>query len=152
MEMGRVNPFTPGAGGLPPFLAGREPEQRLVRRLVGRLRAGLPPGPPVVFWGPRGNGKTALLGWTEREVEAVEGLDRIWMTPADLPDPEVSMRRLGFEPLVERCLAENPSVGDATMIREAIAGPALEARSKRKPFVLFLDEATPSAPKSAHCW
>ncbi len=101
----------------------------------------------MVFWGPRGNGKTALLGWTEREVEAVEGLDRIWMTPADLPDPEVLMRRLGFEPLVERCLAENPSVGDATMIREAIAGPALEARSKKKPFVLFLDEAHTVRPE-----
>lgn len=136
-----MNPFTPGAGGLPPFLAGREPEQRLVRRLVGRLRAGLPPGPPVVFWGPRGNGKTALLGWTEREVEAADGLDRIWMTPADLPDPEVLMRRLGFEPLVERCLAENPSVGDAAMVRQALAGRALEVRSKKKPFVLFLDEA-----------
>ena len=141
VEMGRANPFTPGTGGVPPFLAGREWEQRQVRRLLGRLRAGLSPGAPVVFWGPRGNGKTALLGWTEREVEAAEGLDRIWITPADIPDPEVLMRRLGFEPLVERCLAENPPVGDAAMVREVIAGPALEARSKKKPFVLFLDEA-----------
>lgn len=142
-----MNPFTPGTGGVPPFLAGRGREQRLLRRLLGRLRAGRSPGAPVVFWGPRGNGKTALLGWTEREVEAVEGLDRIWMTPADIPDPEVLMRRLGFEPVVERCLAENPSVGDAAMVREAIAGPALEARSKTKPFVLFLDEAHTVRPE-----
>lgn len=141
MEMGRRNPFTPGTGGVPPYLAGRESEQRLLRWHLERLRTGEAPGAPVAFWGPRGNGKTALLGWTQRQIEAGEGLDSIWLTPADIPDSEALARLLGFEPLVERWAAENPSVGDLTLIRQIVAERVLEARSKEKPFVLFLDEA-----------
>lgn len=141
VEMGRENPFTPGTGGVPPYLAGRESEQRLLRWHLERLRTGKAPGAPVAFWGPRGNGKTALLGWMQRQIQAGDGLDSIWLTPADIPDSEALARLLGFEPLVERWAAENPSVGDLTMVRQIVAERVLEARSKEKPFVLFLDEA-----------
>ena len=60
------NPFTPGAGKTPPFLAGREDEQRelggYVKRLVNGGR-----GEIVVMQAPRGNGKTVLLNWLKRQ-------------------------------------------------------------------------------------
>ena len=56
-----LGPFQAGDGGLPPYLAGREYEQDLCLAFVSRLRLGRPPPREIVFYGPRGNGKTALL-------------------------------------------------------------------------------------------
>ena len=57
--------FAPGDGALPPALAGREPEQAVLSRCLGDLAGGRSPPHNVVLIGPRGNGKTALLGWFE---------------------------------------------------------------------------------------
>lgn len=65
----RSNPFVPGQGVLPPFLAGREAEQRLIRSRLARLAGGATPGSFVILHGPRGNGKTALLEWADRQAE-----------------------------------------------------------------------------------
>lgn len=56
------NPFRPGSGEFPPLLVGRdgdlaELDQRLGLILMGKSGGG------VVLFGPRGNGKTALLSW-----------------------------------------------------------------------------------------
>ena len=55
--------FAPGDGALPPALAGREREQAVLSRCLGDLARGGAPPHNVVLVGPRGNGKTALLGW-----------------------------------------------------------------------------------------
>ena len=55
------NPFKPGAGGLPPYLAGRDTERSLLLGLFEDLRAGSPPARPVIFYAPRGNGRR--LSW-----------------------------------------------------------------------------------------
>ena len=67
---GRTNPFVPGQGQIPPCLAGREAEQRLVKNLLDRLVMGSGPGRDVVLFGPRGNGKTVLLEWSLREAQS----------------------------------------------------------------------------------
>ena len=72
-SMGASGPFRPGAGGLPPYLAGREGEQRLFRELLQDLQRGVPSSSEVVLYGPRGNGKTALLFWLEREIRSLAG-------------------------------------------------------------------------------
>ena len=37
--------------------------------------------------GPRGNGKTALLRWFRREIEASDSdVDVVWLTPGEIPD------------------------------------------------------------------
>ena len=52
-----VNPFKPGAGHMPPYLAGRDPEQEQFRRLLGQTTILENP----VLTGLRGVGKTVLL-------------------------------------------------------------------------------------------
>lgn len=53
-------PFRPGTGSLPPYLAGRAKEQAKIEAILGILRRGKPPPSALIFFGPRGNGKTAL--------------------------------------------------------------------------------------------
>lgn len=57
--------FAPGTGAYPPVLAGREREQAVLSQCLSDLTAGGSPPHDVVLIGPRGNGKTALLGWFE---------------------------------------------------------------------------------------
>ena len=72
------NPFYPGTGFLPDHLAGREPEQALLREALrvitgpreedyGPLSARAPQ--PLKIVGPRGVGKTTLLAWAKREAK-----------------------------------------------------------------------------------
>ena len=56
-----LNPFQPGRGVMPPLLAGRESELAEAERLLDRLREGRSPSEDLLFYGPRGNGKTTLL-------------------------------------------------------------------------------------------
>lgn len=72
----RRNPFTPGDGALPPYLAGREKEQAALLRMVQDLASKYVPPHNVLISAPRGNGKTVLLHWAanqarEREVNVV---------------------------------------------------------------------------------
>ena len=72
-----ANPFTPGAGHMPPTLAGRGAETAMLGRMLSRLagdREGreslvVPPYDPIKIIGPRGVGKTALLKWTKDQAE-----------------------------------------------------------------------------------
>ena len=43
------------------------------------------PGTQLIFYGPRGNGKTALLGWLKREAAAAS-VETITLRPAEIPD------------------------------------------------------------------
>lgn len=70
------NPFTPGDGALPPYLAGREKEQSALLRMVRDVASGYVPPHNVLISAPRGNGKTVLLHWTasqarERKVSVI---------------------------------------------------------------------------------
>ena len=80
-----INPFVPGRGVLPPFLAGRDSEQHELMRLLAYVQAGRGAPREAVLSGPRGNGKTVLLRWLEREIEAAGKVDVVWRTPSDLP-------------------------------------------------------------------
>ena len=77
-----LGPFQAGDGGLPPYLAGRESEQDICRAFVSRLRHGRSPPREIVFYGPRGNGKTALLVWLQKEAASSPGVDVIRLVPA----------------------------------------------------------------------
>ena len=84
--MNRANPFVPGDGQPPPHLAGREAEQALLRKYLGRLQGRVPIPSNVILLGPRGNGKTVLLRWFKQALQATNKSDVAWLTPDEIPD------------------------------------------------------------------
>lgn len=149
------NPFKPGPGGVPPYFAGRETERSLLLDRFEGLRAGEPPAQPVIFYAPRGNGKTALLAWAEQQVEGDDGLDWLWMTPADLPVPEKVAGRLQLNSGIDRIAPQNIGVAGVSLglrpsEEEPLLAKALQARAKARPFVVFLDEAHTISAEVGH--
>jgi len=65
----RENPFRPGAGSPPPYLAGRKDAKDALSLRLKYILSRWHPGSDCVLIGPRGNGKTALLGWFKKEVD-----------------------------------------------------------------------------------
>ncbi len=143
-----ANLFVPGSGALPPCLAGRDVEQRELMRLLAYLRAGRGAPRDAVVSGPRGNGKTVLLRWFQREIEAGGGIDVVWRTPSDLPALDVLATALvppaRFRSLLPDKLSVSIGVGrlgwelggDAVNLAEL-----LTLRCAHRPLVVLLDEA-----------
>ena len=141
----RQGPFRPGPGGLPPYLAGRTSEQALFRALLGDLQDGLAPPREIMLHGPRGNGKTALLAWLQREATGYPGVDVLRLTPAGIPTetklierllPVSWLQRLAPDGISFHGITWRPGQGHPPPLDEA-----LEARAKKKPLILLLDEA-----------
>ena len=61
MGSARANPFQPGRGVAPPVIAGRDGELDRAEQLLDGLLARRMPSRDLLFFGPRGNGKTTLL-------------------------------------------------------------------------------------------
>ena len=57
------NLFNPGYGALPPVLAGRDDLRNEVNRRLTKTGKGEKNPTAIALFGPRGCGKTALLGW-----------------------------------------------------------------------------------------
>ena len=148
MEMGPatdLGPFRPGFGGQPPYLAGREAEQRLLRRYLSAITGAMAPGTAVVLYGPRGNGKTVLLGWLA--AEAGERVDVVQITPSKVRD------RRGFagELLPDswwtrHAPSQVPVAGTGVSWRPGKDRPpsvetVLTTRVRKRPLLLLLDEA-----------
>ena len=100
--------FKPGAGEVPPVMAGREKEQSRIKLVLDRLNAGLSPGQNIALIGPRGNGKTVLLKWVKEQVGRCDGkIECVELIPEnfeshhdlvmELTDPETfSARAFGW--------------------------------------------------------
>ena len=138
--------FKPGPGGLPPYLAGREHEQRTCRAFLDQLRQGAAPPRDLILYGPRGNGKTTLLSWLHEAARARDAVDVIHLTPAAVPTEEKLVRRLLSPTWWRRLLPGEVSISgvrwragqsrDAPSLDEVLA-----ARTGKKPLLLLLDEA-----------
>ena len=72
------NPFTPGAGKEPPYLAGRAEETGLLSDALAGIGGGRP-GDTVIMYGPRGMGKTVLLRWMRQQCKPL-GVDAVLLT------------------------------------------------------------------------
>jgi len=148
-DPGERNPFVPGWGRTPPYLAGRSDEQRRLLELFAYLQHGERAPRGAVLSGPRGNGKTALLRWFQREIEGRDTrCDVVWLTPNEITD--LDQLATGLVP-PSRFTALRPdslsfSVGIGRLGWE-LGGQGrsltllLTARCKRRPLVLLLDEA-----------
>ena len=151
-----LGPFEPGEGRLPPHLAGREPEQAVLRGFVGRLRRRRPAPSSVVLYGPRGNGKTVLLQWLWREVGTLNTrrgageaeLETLWLTPSELATVADLVDELAYSSALEQVRLEKVGVPGVLDLRlgagdgaPRTVAKALAARVAQKPLILLLDEA-----------
>ncbi len=85
------NPFQPGFGKQPPYLAGRENQKTELKKVLADLEGGRSPAATMVMYGPRGMGKTAMLGWLKDESKSVRVKGKqirvISAIPTDLSSP-----------------------------------------------------------------
>ena len=137
--------FMPGTGQLPPYLAGRGDQQRTLLDCLNVLRAGETVPADVVLTGPRGNGKTALLRWFDREVGATPDAEAISLTPDDITHPR-DLAGVLFPSILDR-------IGKTEMKLSALGSMSVEAgrvgsltrrlisRCRRRPRIVLLDEA-----------
>ena len=143
------NPFVPGWGRTPPYLAGRSAQQRKLLDLFAYLPHGEGAPREAILSGPRGNGKTALLRWFHREIDAQDArCDAVWITPSETADLDQLATSLvppsRFTALRPDTLSFPVGIG---RLGWELGGRGhslrllLAARCKRRPLVLLLDEA-----------
>ena len=136
--------FTPGAGALPPALTGREREESVFRSCLADLAGGQAPPHDVALIGPRGNGKTVLLNWFERECRAKGGVDVVRLTPSSAPTgkalgeallpADLLPAKLGFKGILT---AEwSKAAPSAQFLAERLI-----ARCRKRALAVLLDEA-----------
>ena len=155
----QFGPFRPGFGGAPPYLAGREREQRLLTKSLRRLAGGEAPGTALLLYGPRGNGKTVLLGWLAKEARrSFAGVDVVQTTAAGASTVLRLAERLAPRSWLARFRPSEVRIPVvvATLQWGLGKGPlppleeVLEARARTRPLVLILDEAHSLDPKVGH--
>ena len=139
--------FNPGAGIMPPRLAGREQARALLSRCLSDLEQGAAPPSDVMLVGPRGNGKTVLLLWfadacRKAGVAVVDIAPSRVRTQQELCNALLPAGRLG------RLLPARWSVAVAGRVEWEASHPEeqafidrLAARCRRKPRVVLVDEA-----------
>ncbi len=143
-----ASPFVPGYGALPPYLAGRHGEQGELRRLLAYLENGKGAPRSAVLTGPRGNGKTALLRWFQRDIEAGENdIEVIWLTPSEIPGLDVLATELvppgRFASLRPETLSFTVGIGRLGWElgnRPRSLTRLLTERCNQRPLVVLLDE------------
>ena len=146
--MNKTNPFRPGTGRMPPYLAGRENEQSALLAEVDIL-LDAKVGNSIIMFGPRGMGKTVLLAWLERYC-LDNGIKPILTSP---DEALTSINDLAWTILPPRWLPADfhttASGWTKTLIHWLIPRPdhwssfthRLIAACKKQPMVLMLDEA-----------
>ncbi len=138
---------------MPPVLAGREAELARAGRLLDRLAEGETPAQDLLLYGPRGNGKTALLA------RIAERARELGMRPERLPVAELDSKASLVRALQERIAPPARVTGvqvamvGLTAERSApLAGvdSLLVAWIQRadRPLILLLDEVQAASPEA----
>ena len=128
---------------IPPYLAGREQEQDLISEFLEWLEDDLPPGRGVILYGPRGNGKTALMNWAVREARARQ-IGALKFSSKEIKSAEWLAEYLAVRPRWLRSLKGRSVRGVQIGARDPAVGrigDALERRARRRGLVLAIDEA-----------
>ncbi len=155
MDQDRENPFRPGPGKAPPHLAGHETAVRRLTEMLGRI-VRRSDNDMVVLYGPRGTGKTALLGEFEerakkQKVRAIrlspgEMLD----SPATLADMMAPTTWFGV-PVLKGLMAGAGGVSGGVELGAAKARSVRVVMRNllRRPLLLMVDEAHTMLPAFA---
>ena len=147
--------FVPGDGNVPPYLAGRKKEQEYFRDCVDILKNRKPAHQNLILYGPRGNGKTALLRHLEAKTRQKEAskLDILRVTPDELRTLDALSGRLMEDHQTVRKRFKSVEVSGGvgglfqakTEVDLSLASVTirklLQERSGNKPFILIIDEA-----------
>lgn len=156
----RPNPFTPGFGIIPDHVVGRQEEIQLLEEYLqdiveNRQKDGLLPHTapsPIVLTGPRGVGKTLLLGLLEREAKKMKAHPVRISQAADVAKGDMMARLVQAiagdegETILERFKGVNLTVeGTGVEIefhRKALAGfkEIIKSKLADKSMVFLLDE------------
>lgn len=136
-------PFMPGAGSLPPYLAGRVREQTKIESILDILRRGKPPPSALIFFGPRGNGKTALLNWTRLQA-LKRRIKVISIGTAEVRTEESLLNQLSSDTWWTGLIEAVSWQGAEVRLRRSGASAttkALARLARRAPTILLIDEA-----------
>ncbi len=147
------NPFNPGDGQPPPYLAGREKEQAIIKEDLARLNNGRSPSANILMYGPRGMGKTALLGWIKEEVNKGDSKDNAIrtsrVTPGKLTSPADMWHQLLPDNWIRRRLPNKvrasvialAATWEARGTSNQVLESALIKKCNKQPLVFLVDEA-----------
>ena len=152
--------FTPGTGAVPPYLAGRKQEQEYFRDCVEVLKGRNSVSRDLILYGPRGNGKTALLRYLQQETRRQEAsnLSVLWATPRTLEDPgklvdlivgdHAALRRKiqSAEFSINVGIARADAQIDLSK-RTLTLNDLLQERCQHQPLILIIDEAHRLGPE-----
>ena len=148
------NPFRPGAGALPPVLAGRSRELALGDQLLDLLGGGGLPSRGLLFFGPRGNGKTTLLARIAEEARR-RGLSAERLPAAVISDERRLIRRLQERTgLLRASITGAQAAGFGISANPAPVTEDVEElvlawiRASQSPLVILLDEAHTVEPET----
>ncbi len=147
------NPFKPGRGATPPYLAGRENEQNRLREILADMADGDSPAADIVMYGPRGMGKTVLLNWLKNEAKKSGTVDNpirtSWTTPDQLASPADMWSCLMSSDWKKNLKPDETKFGfgalSGTWTRKGVSNQALIndliSECKKSPLVFLMDEA-----------
>ncbi len=106
-----ANPYTPGYDAIPPILAGRDYEQEMLAGVVSTLAEPRSNPSDMVIYGPRGNGKSALLNASQREFSAKTNVRVMCMMATQVANAERLYRRLlDYSPPQSKTIATREAV------------------------------------------
>ena len=144
--------FTPGAGISPPVLSGREKEKNTIKLALDDLEAGLKITENIALIGPRGNGKTVLLRWTQTQI--LERYNKVKCAVLNQKSFESYQDLVGAlaDPGVFSALADEGFSASINLAGSGISfsrseaakkllGPVLEKRCSESGLVILIDEA-----------
>lgn len=133
----------PGTGCLPPYMAGRQHEQIKIKKRLDFLELGMAPPSALIFFGPRGNGKTALLNWTRRRA-LEQGIKVINFGTAEVRTDESLIDQLSPDPWWTGLFRAVSGSGAEARLRKSGASTVTRALAKlavRAPTIMLIDEA-----------
>ncbi len=142
------SPFVPGWGKLPPYLAGRQVEQSVIGEFLDVLAERRAPDGGVILYGPRGNGKTALLRWARVEAEA-RGINVLPFSAAGIRTKESLANQLCRAPSWLRTLRRVSVGAIGAKSRDGNSRPVTDVlvrRAHKTSLLVTIDEAHVLAP------
>ncbi len=130
---------------MPPYLAGREREKQVFREFLTDLSNGHAPGTQVILHGPRGNGKTVLLGWLRKAVAQTAGVEALTLPAAELPNETRLREVLASRSWWRRLASGAVTAAGVSWKPDSVPLPSsrdlLAARARRTALVVLADEA-----------